>query len=78
MYDKQLQKRTSMAGQSAIVPLSDPEAVLILVAVIRQHGISAEEILALPEITKSKITLSAIKGFMVYHGLVKKTPDSRP
>ncbi|MGM0656893.1 MAG: hypothetical protein ACQETR_16495 [Thermodesulfobacteriota bacterium] len=78
VYEKQLQERTSVASRSAIVTLSDPEAVLILVAVIRQHGISAEEILALPEIKKSKITLSAVKGFMAYHGLLKKTPDFRP
>jgi hypothetical protein len=78
VYEKQLQERTSVAARSAIVTLSDPEAVLILVAVIRQHGISAAEILALPEIKKSKITLSAVKGFMAYHGLLKKTPDFRP
>ena len=77
VYEKQLQERTSVAARSAIVTLSDPEAVLVLVAVIRQHGISAEEILALPEIKKSKITLSAVKGFMAYHGLLKKTPDFR-
>jgi hypothetical protein len=78
VYEKQLQERTSVAARSAIVTLSDPEAVLILVAVIRQHGISAEEILALPEIKQSKITLSAVKGFMAYHDLLKKTPDFRP
>ncbi len=77
VYEHQLQERTSVTGRSAIVTLSDPEAVLILVAIIRQHGISAEEILLLPEIKKSKITQSAVKGFMAYHGLLKKTPDSR-
>jgi len=78
VYEKQLQEKTSVAARSAIATLSDPEAVLILVAVIRQHGISAEEILALPEIKQSKITLSAVKGFMAYHGLLKKTPDFMP
>jgi len=78
VYAKQLQERTSVTSRSAIVTLSDPEAVLILVAVIRQHGISAEEILALPEIKQSKITLSAIKGFMAYHGLLKKRRISGP
>ncbi len=77
VFEKQLQERRSLAGRSAIVTLSDPEAVLILVAIIREHGISAEEIVALPEIKKSKIKLSTIKGFMAYHGLLKKTPDSR-
>lgn len=78
VYEQQLQERISVAARSAIVTLSDPEAVLILVAVIQQYGISAEEILALPEIKQSKITLSAVKGFMAYHGLLKKTPDFRP
>lgn len=77
VYEKQLQERKSLASRSAIVTLSDPEAVLILVAIIREHGISAEEIAALPEIKKSNIKLSTIKGFMSYHGLLKKTPDSR-
>ena len=78
IYEKQLQGRTAVAGRSAIETLSDPEAVLILVALIRQYGISAEEMLALPEIKKSKITLSAVNGFMAYHGLLKKTLDFRP
>ena len=78
IYEKQLQERTAVAGRSAIETLSDPEAVLILVALIRQYGISAEEMLALPEIKKSKITLSAVNGFMAYHGLLKKTLDFRP
>ncbi len=77
VYKKQLQQRTSVSVLSAIETLPDPEAVMILVAIIRQHGISAEEILALPEIKKSRITLSAVKGFMSYHGLLKKTPDFR-
>lgn len=78
VYEKQLQESASRISRSAIVTLSDPEAVLILVAIIREHGISAEEIVALPEIKKSKIKRSTIKGFMGYHGLLKKTPDSRP
>jgi hypothetical protein len=59
------------------VTISDPEAVMILVAIIRHHGISAEDILALPEIKKSKMKLANIQGFMEYHGLLKKIPDSR-
>ncbi len=51
---------------------------MILDAVIKHHDISAEEILVLPEIKKSKIELPAIQGFFEYHGLGKKTPDSGP
>ena len=43
VYERQLQERTSLAVRSAIATLSDSEAVLILVAVIRQHGISSSE-----------------------------------
>lgn len=74
---KQVQQRSSLVQQSAIVTISDHEAVMILVAIIRQHGISVEEILALPEIKKSKMRPANIQGFMEYHGLLKKIPDSR-
>ncbi len=76
--EKQVQQRSSLIGRSAMVTISDTEAILILVAIIRQHGISAEGISALSEIKKSGIKLSNIKGFMEYHGLLKKIPDSRP
>jgi biotin operon repressor len=74
---KQVQKRSSIICRSAIATISDPEAILVLVAIIRQHGISAEDIAALSEIKKSGIKLSNIKGFMEYHGLLKKIPDFR-
>lgn len=74
--EKQLQQRESLVQQSGIVTISDPEAVMILVAVIRQHDISAEDILALPESKKSKMKLANIQGFMEYHGLLKKILDS--
>jgi len=74
--EKQVQQRSFLIHRSAIITVSDPEAVMILVAIIRQHGISAKEILALPEIKKSKMKLANIEGFMEYHGLLKKIPDS--
>lgn len=77
VYERQTQQRSSLACLPAIITISDPEAVMILVAIIRNHGISAEEILKLPEIKKSKIKLTVIQGFLEYHGLEKKIPDSR-
>ena len=74
---KQLQQRSSLVCQSAIATISHLEAIMILVAIIRQHSISAEDILALKEIKKSKIKRSNIQGFMEYHGLLKKNPDSK-
>ena len=51
---------------------------MILAAIIKHHGISAEDILKLPEIRKSKLTQPVIQGFLKYHGLVKKTLDLPP
>jgi hypothetical protein len=77
VYERQVQQRSSLVCRPAVATISDPEAVMILVAIIRDQGISAEQILALPEIKKSKMTKPAIQGFLQDHGLVKKIPDSR-
>jgi hypothetical protein len=77
VYEKQTQQRSSLVCRSTIATISDTEAVMILVAIIQQHGISAEDILALPEIKKSKLSQTNIQGFMEHHGLLKKIPDSR-
>jgi len=68
LYNSQLQQRNSLVCQPTVISISDPEAVLILVAIIRNHGISAEEIQALPEIKRSKMKLTTIQGFLEYHG----------
>ena len=73
---KQLRQRSSFVERSTIVTISDPEAVMILVAIIQHHGISTEDILALPEIKKRKMKPARIEGFMEFHGLLKKNPDS--
>lgn len=75
--EKQVQQRSSLICSSPIVTISDTEAILILVAIIRQNDISAEDIAALSEIKKCGIKLSNIKGFMEYHDLLKKIPDFR-
>jgi len=74
IYEKQRRQRQKSVCRSAVLGISEPEAVMILVAIISHHGISADDILALPEIKKSKLTLLAIQGFMEHHGLVKKNP----
>lgn len=78
VYERQVQQRRSIVCRPAVITISDPEAVMILVAIIKHHGLSAEKILALPEIRKSKMKLTAIEGFLEYHGLGKKIPDSLP
>jgi len=77
IYERQNQQRISFACRLSLVKLTDSEAIMILVAVIRYHDLSAEDILALPEIKKSKIKLVDIKSFLEHHGLGKKIPDSR-
>ena len=77
VYEKQIQVRNKLICRSPLVTISDSAAVMILVAIIKHHGISAEELLMLPDIRKSKMTKIAIQGFLEYHGLVKKTPDLR-
>jgi len=71
---RQVQQRRLIICRPDVVTISDQEAIMVLVAVIRHHGISAEDILALPEIKMSKIKLTAIQSFLEYHGLVKKIP----
>lgn len=78
VFENQVQKRKTLINQPTLITLADPEAVMILVAIIKHHSISAEDILRLPEIKKSKITKPAIQGFLEYHGLVKKITDSLP
>jgi hypothetical protein len=78
VYERQIRQRRKLRSQASVYPLSDSEAILVLVAIIRNHGISAEEILALPEIRKSKVTLTALERFLEYHGLVKKNADTAP
>jgi hypothetical protein len=73
IYEKQVRNR-----RSVVVRITDSEAIMILVAVIKHHGISVEEILALPEMKKDKMKLAAIQSFFEEHGLGKKIPDSRP
>jgi len=58
--------------------LTDADAVLLLSALIRHHGISEEELTALPEVKARKIPAAAIHTFLTRHGLLKKTPGTTP
>jgi hypothetical protein len=73
---KQMLQRSTLILQPPVVPLSDPDVIIILVAIIKHQGILAKDILVLPEIKKSKISRQAIQVFLDTHGLVKKIPDS--
>jgi hypothetical protein len=57
--------------------LRDFEIVLLLSALIRHHGITLEEIMALPEIKSAGVTIHAVRGFLIREGLEKKMPVSK-
>lgn len=78
LYKRQRRQRCSDVSLSTVASISNSEAVMILVAIINHHDISADSIMSLPEIKKSKLTLPAVQGFLEQHGLVKKTPISKP
>lgn len=59
-------------------PISDADAVVILTALIKYHGISVSDIMTLPEIQERRFSPIAIRDFLDRHGLLKKTPITRP
>ena len=76
-YKDQVRQR-SEALSRAQKSLTEAGAVAILSALIRHHGISEEEIMALPEIKTRKISVLVIREFLSRHGLLKKTPVTTP
>lgn len=58
--------------------ISDADAVVILAALIRHHGISVEDIMELPEVKRGNFLCSTIYEFFDHHGLLKKTLDTKP
>jgi len=76
-YAKQLRHRISISRQSVSGTISEGEAIMILVAIVKRHGITAEDIAELPEIRKRNMKSTDIRNFLRLHGLEKKIPDSR-
>ncbi len=77
-HKQQVQRRIAALFQvNKKDTITEGDAIVILVAIIKHHGIGLEDILALPEIRKSMLSRSAIQNFMETHGLLKKTPDTR-
>lgn len=71
-YTRQVKQRQSVLSRHPVVNLSDPDAIMILVAIIKHHGISPEDIMRLPEIKRSNLTRPVIVAFIEQHELVKK------
>ena len=78
LYKRQRRQRCSDVSRSTVASISASETIMILVAIIKHHDISADSIMSLPEIKKSTLTLPAVQGFIEHHGLVKKTLISKP
>lgn len=76
-YKQQRKSRSKLAHPAGKV-FSEADAVVILSALIKHHGICLEEIMALPEIRMHKISSAAIRDFLEHNGLVKKTPTTKP
>lgn len=58
--------------------LSDADVIVILRALIRHHGITMEEIMGLPEVRGGDFSRVVIREFLDRHGLLKKTPITKP
>lgn len=76
-HKDQLQQRLDILS-SAQKSLTEADAVVILGALIRHHGISEEDIMSLPEIKTRKISVFVIREFLERHGLLKKSPVTKP
>lgn len=76
VYRKQIQEKIS--GTLPAMALSAGDAVMVLVAIIKHHGISVEDILLLPEVRKIGLSKSAVQHFLHSHGLLKKNQATLP
>ncbi len=76
-YKQQRKSRSKLAHPAGEV-FSEADAVVILSALIKHHGICLEEIMALREIRMHKISSAAIRDFLERNGLIKKTPTTKP
>jgi hypothetical protein len=76
-YKEQLQKQSTAVTRTAKF-LTDADAVVILTALIKHHHICIEDIMALPEIKARNFSAFVIREFLDRHGLVKKTPTTKP
>ena len=74
-YQQQIQKRTLATLPERKDFLTDSDVITILISIVKHHGITPKEILALPEVSRIKISELTLQNFMESHDLLKKTPD---
>lgn len=76
-YEEQLQSRLSILPPTVGL-FTDADAVVILTALIKHCDICLEDIMTLPEVRGRKFSPVVIHEFLDRHGLLKKTPTTRP
>ena len=74
-YSDQLVNRLEAiaSGES----ISDTDAIVILVALIKHHGFTTDHLAGLSEVKVRTLSVSAIDNYLRQHGLGKKTPRSK-
>lgn len=76
-FTQQMSYRMTAHPPSA-QPLTDADAIMILVALIKHHNIIIEDIMALPEVKERGLSSFIIRKFLEHHDLIKKTPGTWP
>ncbi len=71
-YKEQVQNRSEGLISTGDL-LSDADAVVVLTALIKHHGISVDDIMKLPEVRKRGLSGGVIREFLGRHDLLKKT-----
>jgi hypothetical protein len=77
IYRKQVQERISSRVDDS-KGISDMDAIVILVALIKHRHIGLGEICGLPEIKAQGLARNDVEMFFKIHELEKKTPDIKP
>lgn len=57
--------------------ISDADAIVLLVALIKHHGFTADHLAGLPEVKGRTLLVPAIDNYLRQHGFEKKTPHSK-
>ena len=74
-YEEQVANRLEAIALGAAI--GDADAIVILVALIKHHGFTADHIAGLAEVKEKKISVPAIDNYLLQHGLGKKTLRSK-
>jgi hypothetical protein len=75
-HERQVKNRV-LPVDRVVKPLTESETIVILVALIKQQAFTAEQLIALPDVQKNKISTESIQKFLKKHGLQKKIPVPR-